>query len=865
MASRQRKPLPSKEQSLFKELLTQYENRTLKRAIKTADQILKKVPDHGETLCMKGLVLSHMNRKEEGLELVKKGLVFDMQSHICWHVLGIIKKADKNWEEALKAYTQAVRCDKENMNLLRDTAQLQVHLGLYENLKETRWQILKLRPNMRQNWVGYAVACHLSGNLDDARNALRTYLGTLKNVTNQDPEHSEVLLYYIRVLEDLGEYAEALEQLELHAKERAIVDKTATAEYRGRLLAKLSRTEEAAKTWRALIEQNPECYDYYRQFLALRGIELDFLTTDTRTTALSIFNDLISELPRSMAPRRLALKISEGSSEEFKALVLPYLINGFVKGIPSLFVDIRPLYADEAKRKAIEEIVEDFKTKAENDKNDALADPTVYIWILYFLALHYSTLPLSHDAPQPDLARASELIDKAIEHTPTLPELFMGKAKILKRAGDPFGGATAMEEARSLDGQDRFLNWKAARYLMRAGDIEGGLKLLGLFTKKDAPSPGSDLIDMQCLTYMLEEGNAHFREGRLGHALRKYKAVQETFNDIENDQFDFHNYTLRRYSVNIYLNLLSFEKQLRSHPAYVTAAVSSAKIYIQLNDNPSLLSGSEGDLYSGKLSDAEKKAKKKAKKAAQKVQEDAKKASAAVTKEDDIPEPPKDEDPEGKKLLETADLLGDAEAWLRPLEGLEIDRLDVLLVQYDVAVRRKKFLRALKALGNARKLAASSPEVHVRIVDYHLSAYIASVPQEDAASAVLKSSLESLVPADMSLETFNNEFLQNGSGSGAVLFAAACVSHLLESPIDTIESLIFGMLDGSNHTGVQLALDAHDFLKRIGSKRTDEFRQAAAARFPLSTIFYSSDQLESLRSQLHKPVTENGEAHTLDS
>lgn len=46
------------------------------------------------------------------MDLVKRGLVFDMQSHICWHVLGIIKKADKNWEEALKAYMQAVRCDK---------------------------------------------------------------------------------------------------------------------------------------------------------------------------------------------------------------------------------------------------------------------------------------------------------------------------------------------------------------------------------------------------------------------------------------------------------------------------------------------------------------------------------------------------------------------------------------------------------------------------------------------------------------------------------------------------------------------------------------------------------------------------------
>lgn len=39
--------LPSKEATLFKELLTLYETRQLKKAIKTADQILKKFPEHG--------------------------------------------------------------------------------------------------------------------------------------------------------------------------------------------------------------------------------------------------------------------------------------------------------------------------------------------------------------------------------------------------------------------------------------------------------------------------------------------------------------------------------------------------------------------------------------------------------------------------------------------------------------------------------------------------------------------------------------------------------------------------------------------------------------------------------------------------
>lgn len=61
---------------------------------------------------MKGLVLTHLGRREEGLELVKKGAVLDLTSHICWHVHGLIQKGEKNYEGALKSYTMALKFDK---------------------------------------------------------------------------------------------------------------------------------------------------------------------------------------------------------------------------------------------------------------------------------------------------------------------------------------------------------------------------------------------------------------------------------------------------------------------------------------------------------------------------------------------------------------------------------------------------------------------------------------------------------------------------------------------------------------------------------------------------------------------------------
>jgi hypothetical protein len=42
-----KRALPSKEAALFRDLLSQYETRQLKKGVKTSDQILKKFPEHG--------------------------------------------------------------------------------------------------------------------------------------------------------------------------------------------------------------------------------------------------------------------------------------------------------------------------------------------------------------------------------------------------------------------------------------------------------------------------------------------------------------------------------------------------------------------------------------------------------------------------------------------------------------------------------------------------------------------------------------------------------------------------------------------------------------------------------------------------
>lgn len=106
----------------------------------------------------------------------------------------------------------------------------------------------------------------------------------------------------------------------------------------------------------------------------------------------------------------------------------PFIQHALRKGIPSLFNSIRYLYTDSWKINVVEEILNDYMislTKyASFDDQSSKEDPTVLLWTLYSLSQHYSAV---HDPSQ-----AIKVIDLAIKHTPTLVELYMQKARILK-------------------------------------------------------------------------------------------------------------------------------------------------------------------------------------------------------------------------------------------------------------------------------------------------------------------------------------------------------------------------------------------------------------------------------------------------
>lgn len=336
--------------------------------------------------------------------------------------------------------------------------------------------------------------------------------------------------------------------------------------------------------------------------------------------------------------------------------------------------------------------------------------------------------------PQPEHARALELLDMALKHTPTLPEIYMAKAMVLKRAGDPLGAAYAMEEARVLDGQDRFLNSKAAKYWLRAGHVAKAEELLALFTKKDVTAV-QDLTDMQCLSFLQEEGAAHTHAGDLGLALKRYQALVTVFQEYEDDQYDFHSYCMRRMTFSYYLSLLEYEDRLRAHPAFLRTALAAIDIYVRIADDPSLTVE--------KLTPEEEAERKKAAKKAAKAEAKARKAAlTSGEKKEEGPVP--DADPRGDALLKTETPVDDALKLWKPLSVHHARNPSTWVAGYALHARAGAFVKALRDLRRAAALDPDAAGLLPALVDFRLRLPDAVVAPEvqGAIDAILPSLIE---------------------------------------------------------------------------------------------------------------------------
>jgi peptide alpha-N-acetyltransferase len=199
---------------------------------------------------------------------------------------------------------------------------------------------------------------------------------------------------------------------------------------------------------------------------------------------------------------------------------------------------------------------------------------------------------------------------------------------------------------------------------------------MGLFTRKEAVGgPLGDLLEMQCVWYLTEDGESYLRQGKLALAFKRFQQVYNIFDTWTEDQFDFHSFSFRKGMIRAYVDMIRWEDAIRQHPFYSRAAQSAVKILTMLHDKP--------ELATGKVNGTDAAAEKKA--AA------AKKANAP-TKEDETEKKKEDLDPQGTALLKQVGEkpLDEAMKYLSPLLELSPKNAGSQTAGFEVYIRRSE-------------------------------------------------------------------------------------------------------------------------------------------------------------------------------
>ncbi|KAF2472225.1 TPR-like protein [Lindgomyces ingoldianus] len=835
---RTEEPLPSKENSLFRSVVKFYESKQYKKGLKAAEQILRKVPNHGDTQAMKALILNSQGQTEEAFALAKIALRNDMKSHVCWHVYGLLWRSQKNYEEAIKAYKMALRIEPDSQNILRDLALLQIQMRDYLGYIESRSTMLSARPQLRQNWTALAVAHHLAGHYKSAEHVLKTFENTLKSpVPKSDLEHSEAVLYKNTLIAESGETQRALEHLEDIMKDN--LDRTAVLELKAKYLLELGKNAEAEKAYRALVGRNNEYRAYYDGLEKALG--LDRSDPGSHEALMQIYDLYAGKSERLDAPRRIPLDFLKG--ETFKSAADKYLRRMLNKGVPSTFPNIKALYADADKKAIIEELALGYTSEkkmngsASGEVNGQVSDRFEQS-VLYFLAQHYN-YRLSRD-----LEKAMGYADQLLEINPKSVDYNQLKARIWKHYGNTKKASETINHARELDEKDRYINTKCAKYQLRNNENEAALITMSKFTRNETVGgPLGDLHDMQCMWFLTEDGEAYLRQNNLGLALKRFTAIADIFEIWHDDQFDFHSFSLRKGQIRAYIDMVRWEDHLRDHPFFTRAAISAIKIYLMLADSPNLANATPTSKELKEMDPVErKKAQKKAKKEQlEKEKAEAEKKAAAAKKPTPTGadgEPKKeDPDPKGLKLIQTKEPLEASLKFLGPLLEFSPKNVEAQNLGFEVYFRKKKWVLALHCLHQAQTLDPENPKLHEQFVRMRL-ALNSSSDLQPKVSEVVKETF-TFIPADGDLKTFNSEFEKKHAKSVSHLQSACNVRYLLDKNAKSqAEADVQKLLDLPTIT-MEQAIAGLSCLDEWSSddKTKDTYRAAASKKWPEATMF----------------------------
>lgn len=468
----------------------------------------------------------------------------------------MLHRSDHDYNEAIKAYKQALKVDPQNLQILRDLSMLQIQMRDLEGFAVTRNTLLTLKPNAKINWMAFALARHISGDLLGAVNVIDIYLGTLTEGSSELGrcfESSELAMYKNSILAEIpNNFKEALDHLGVC--EAITVDRGAwlrkRAEYQLKLKDFVAATQSIYLMFDRGMTEDYAIHSLYMcillqlddeicdEALQLKGTQavttMMPLSDEQKSVVIDAYeNTLSKKYPKSAAVQRIPSSLMNDTL--FRQAIEVRCRKDLQRGVPSLCselhahlwslkngryvrtadpVDVKSHHRYKLFVDVIDGYIISLETLSKFSTGDnSEEDPTVLFWAWFLRAgLHELA---------GEYIEGLSFVEKCIKHTPTAVDAHELKALLLKRSGDIEAAAECLDHGRELDRQDRYINNQTTKYLLQAGKEDEALQRISLFTRHEGNAE-QNLYDMQCSWYELELASCLAKKGKLGPSLKKY-------------------------------------------------------------------------------------------------------------------------------------------------------------------------------------------------------------------------------------------------------------------------------------------------------------------------------------------------------
>lgn len=124
-----------------------------------------------------------------------------------------------------------------------------------------------------------------------------------------------------------------------------------------------------------------------------------------------------------------------------------------------------------------------------------------------------------------------------------------------------------INEARKTDLADRYMNNICIKYLMKCKKPHIAEDVLKLFMRDEA-----SLYELQNQWYIIEAGKSFLKQRKFAPGLKHLQFIDKQLRDMEANQYDFHTYCIRKWTLKEYVEYIEFNDNIYKDKKYMEAA-----------------------------------------------------------------------------------------------------------------------------------------------------------------------------------------------------------------------------------------------------------------------------------------------------